>query len=1111
MSTFRVAYGYARNVHNAQSFVEIRKVGTSADQNTEFSLGPDGYTLTTEGPSDTHMLPGIYTKTLEVTTIWDDVTKLNLLLAQIASSNDGTYLIEVKNSLVAVPDFVGVLLPESMAIKDDATNVAVTFRATDGLALLKNTLYNDDGDPYTDHQTLKQHIENVQEKLLTWVRNEEYLESNVGNRRLALSMNATSVDDASYTTHPPSRTTDGYERMRVHHRTFHKQNTDGVNEYYSAYDVLDSICKTLGVCAGSYQQALWLVSPDSIAEGFDVRNYAFNGTETTSNGAVLTQPFDGTYLVTTSYKGANWTRSYSSPVGKALLTRVTQESQGLIYSTQDAPGTVSLDADELYQNADDLTIRGRVRIQKSGDSSLAGANRLYRFVPTFTLIIGTDDTTQYYLKHQIQRDITPNMTAVLNEGTQQENVVNYFNLYTGTTANDQLFPYSWTTSDSDYHYRTPMEDGRFFALHDAKYDIDVVLPFEFTVRVYGTGIDTTPPYAHKGASLEPQLLAYDFEGLIDSDYLDDATVTFIEVGLYRRQKNELREAESFRYRAKQDSGRTDIDHGQTLIGDRGASTYFGGIEVYDGTDWIPSSGWVTRDQVTPRTVNQMAVEEICANHKEAKNVQRGTVVHDTSVDPTFFVFGIRWQDITTSQYFVPLRHVFTYTSQLSEVTLFQRGRTFSGVTVDIDKFTDPIDTTSLKPSGTDLSGSELFVVTRTEGLAQIYHNDARTIAEAWDSANVIDGATLEFYKTVTPDAFGQYNAYSGEFRAVDEKIVRRVYFNGRSRLATDTDSGWLAIKTMADNSTLAETLDYLQEYVGTDTGDTFQYTAVISQERVSIYDTLLDLHENAVAAYSLRKLRNAYSGNAIVVQRDGPSPGTTNIGFNASGELDTAAILSFCGSNNGFVQRWYDQSGNGNDLVQTTAANQPLIYNGSSIVTLNGKTAMTITGGDHLPSNSAFDINPNVNELVVAWVGSIDNEAADRIAVSQWNTGSTNQVMEILYKQTVDKIRWQHRYDGGTLATADSATTTAGDQYIVVGRTINGRHEVLTDGAETVGSSVSDTPNNQSGNFAVGARSTGLNKPMSGKTQEVVIWSRATALDDYNDISDDINTHYSSF
>jgi hypothetical protein len=36
---------------------------------------------------------------------------------------------------------------------------------------------------------------------------------------------------------------------------------------------------------------------------------------------------------------------------------------------------------------------------------------------------------------------------------------------------------------------------------------------------------------------------------------------------------------------------------------------------------------------------------------------------------------------------------------------------------------------------------------------------------------------------------------------------------------------------------------------------------------------------------------------------------------------------------NGYVQTWYDQSGEGNDVVQTTAANQPKIVNGGSLVT----------------------------------------------------------------------------------------------------------------------------------------------------------------------------------
>jgi hypothetical protein len=77
------------------------------------------------------------------------------------------------------------------------------------------------------------------------------------------------------------------------------------------------------------------------------------------------------------------------------------------------------------------------------------------------------------------------------------------------------------------------------------------------------------------------------------------------------------------------------------------------------------------------------------------------------------------------------------------------------------------------------------------------------------------------------------------------------------------------------------------------------------------------------AAYSLRKLRTAYSGAAINVRSSGGA--TQDIGFTAAGDLDTIALKTFVGSGNGFVTTWYDQSGNGRNATQTTAANQPRI------------------------------------------------------------------------------------------------------------------------------------------------------------------------------------------
>ena len=63
---------------------------------------------------------------------------------------------------------------------------------------------------------------------------------------------------------------------------------------------------------------------------------------------------------------------------------------------------------------------------------------------------------------------------------------------------------------------------------------------------------------------------------------------------------------------------------------------------------------------------------------------------------------------------------------------------------------------------------------------------------------------------------------------------------------------------------------------------------------------LLDLFPNAAAAYSLRKLRAAYSGSAVRVRRSSDNT-EQDIGFTAQGELDTASLLSFVNSGEVFT------------------------------------------------------------------------------------------------------------------------------------------------------------------------------------------------------------------
>ncbi len=97
---------------------------------------------------------------------------------------------------------------------------------------------------------------------------------------------------------------------------------------------------------------------------------------------------------------------------------------------------------------------------------------------------------------------------------------------------------------------------------------------------------------------------------------------------------------------------------------------------------------------------------------------------------------------------------------------------------------------------------------------------------------------------------------------------------------------------------------------------------------------------DAAAAYSVRQL----SDKAVIamrIRRDSDDE-ETNIGWDSNGDLDTTAISDFCQTANGYVTRWWDQSTNGNHADQATDASQPQIYNGTAVITENGKPAMTV-------------------------------------------------------------------------------------------------------------------------------------------------------------------------
>ena len=102
---------------------------------------------------------------------------------------------------------------------------------------------------------------------------------------------------------------------------------------------------------------------------------------------------------------------------------------------------------------------------------------------------------------------------------------------------------------------------------------------------------------------------------------------------------------------------------------------------------------------------------------------------------------------------------------------------------------------------------------------------------------------------------------------------------------------------------------------------------------------------NNKLAYSVRKLRTAYTGSCMRVRNRFSVE--LDIGFDSSGNLDESALLTHCGANDGLVVKWYDQSGNGGDMVQSSQSQQPKIVSSGAVLKENGKpivTGVTVVG-----------------------------------------------------------------------------------------------------------------------------------------------------------------------
>ena len=223
---------------------------------------------------------------------------------------------------------------------------------------------------------------------------------------------------------------------------------------------------------------------------------------------------------------------------------------------------------------------------------------------------------------------------------------------------------------------------------------------------------------------------------------------------------------------------------------------------------------------------------------------------------------------------------------------------------------------------------------------------------------------------------------------------------------------------------------------------------------------LLDTYGGAAAAYSLQLLSSDYSGNCVTVRRASDNA-TLDIGF-SNNELDTASLETFCTGTDGFITTWFDQSGNGLNATQTTAANQPQIVSSGSVVLEGGKPAINSTFFSNSLNTSftsttqmttvavsrIYDISTNryitdssTGRYIVGIFSNTGKYTAYRSAVLSGDLGQTTK--SSLYFATFDGTNSTLTNDGGTTYTGNTGTSTFTELKLFSGSGFNGNVQAI--------------------------------------------------------------------
>jgi len=603
----------------------------------DITLIGDGFTITWNGDIRNKVNP-IITSEASITFAMRDAADENLMTL-IAGNVEGRFSVAIYQVVltVAVRHWTGVVLTDQVAYADEYYPIRAEIRATDDIGALQDVPYDNDGTPYPSNQS-KTVIGHVYDALLKCRQVANFYDAT--STFLVYANDFYSVaDDASVTDHINSAT--------INNLTWNNPDDEGNNQIVSAYEVIESICKTYNARLLHYGGVFYFLPIGAYQYDqtqIDCHQLQFNG----SSGSNFTLTNVDVELGENLHKLKGWTFEFHQPYKRTVRTQAYNGNLAILLdNVYDLKTSDTLsDTDRDYPSGTLLKLSGSCQLTYDGDGTTTGNGRVGRFLVRINLQVGTR-----YLKREVAFSGT-SYDFQMEPGT----VLEYTTGTMGAT--------SWSATADTFDTLTPVFDRNAgaSAFSAVVFTLDQVLPalpadltgVDFTASLYDvdeTGALTlvTTLSTHTGRI---SVLRLDW---VDSDASNGDTLSFTATG--------------------QDSNRNTLDQGEVLIGDRVSSNSRGVIFADTSLGPDNSTGWRSLNVTTGNlSIHRLGVEEVQALHNTTTKGAQGQLYSD--------LIGPHQLLVDDSEYYMPTSLSFSANSRTTEFQGFRLTRDTTSITSD---------------------------------------------------------------------------------------------------------------------------------------------------------------------------------------------------------------------------------------------------------------------------------------------------------------------------------------------------------------------------------------------------------------------------------------------